>query len=474
MDLSLFGHLESLVILLMAGYFCVLVWIASRADSGKNYDDYILASRSVGHIATIGSLASGFRDGMGLVLWIGMAFTIGYGGLWLIFGIIFSLVVVALLGPRVRRESKANGYVTIGDLLSHELGAKTEVVLSLIIVAFSALYVAIQIYVISNLFEGLFSLNPEISALLTVLVVGLYLYQGGYGAVVRTDVLQFFLIISLVFFPLLLRPSLDDVFRFKSLFSLDVVDQVALFLIGSLYILSGAEVWQRVFSAKNDQVVTYSFPIAGVFLLVMTLVLIFIGYGVKNLMGAGIAADDVLFKVFEVSDLSPWLLAYLAVIVVAVSMSTLDTFAYVFSSTVIENVLPKKIVTSKMEYVRLSRFIVTFLLIVMALLSLSITDVIKFLFDSASLLFVMAPVFLGVVTGIIEKSKCLDRLIAISVSCGATVYIIMFVNGAFESLIMNIVPVFVSTVLCAVSVVYCKVLERRYAGQSCRIKISEQ
>ena len=66
----------------IALYFVVMLAIGIIAGRGQSHEGFVIGGRDVGFIPTVGSLATSFRDGMGVIFWFGFGVTAGYAGLW--------------------------------------------------------------------------------------------------------------------------------------------------------------------------------------------------------------------------------------------------------------------------------------------------------------------------------------------------------------------------------------------------------
>ncbi len=434
-------------------YFIAMIIVGIIASRKETHQDFIIGNRDVGYIPTIGSLASSFRDGMGIIFWFGFGVAAGYGGLWLFVGAMLGLIVYTYIGPSVRKIAKTNNYVTIGEMLRVRYGVITERTTALIIVFFALMMIAVQLFVAGNVFSAILGISAWVGIALVAAVVAFYLYFGGYGTVIKTDVIQFFLIISLIMTPLFFTPSKEAVMNFSSISSLGFESSMGLALIGFFYMLSGAETWQRVFSARNDNVIRYSFPIAGVFLIIMTLSLIFLGMASAPFMGDAIGADNAFYEIFKGDFVPSALLAFIAVVVMAICMSTLDTQCYLVASTLGKNFMPEHITGTRESYVRFSQIVIVLILAGMSAIALTISDVIVFAINAASLLFVLAPVYLYAAFNYPKtKNRKTDALVSIGVALNTIFYIYMFIGGAFENLLMVSAPAFCSIILTSIAI----------------------
>lgn len=433
-------------------YVLGLVYIGIRASNKQSSDEFVIGSRNVGLIPTMGSLAASFRDGMGAVFWTGLAYSFGYGPIWLIFGAMLALVFLAIVGPKVREHAEKEGFVTIGDFIKNKLGPKTEKIVSLFVVIKSVLFISIQLYVIGIIASNVFGVEGSVGIVGTAVVILMYLYFGGYSSVVKTDALQFFMIMGLLAVPFFIQPEMSDVTNIATITSMGWQESLGLFLLGIFYIIAGAETWQRLFSARDKKVIRLAFPLAGVFLLVMTLNLIAIGYGMISILPEGTQAEDALFALFSHMDVaSPYVLSFMGVTIMAISMSTLDTEAYVFTSSLTRNFLPERYTKTKEDYIRISRKLIVAVLVGTSLIAMTISDVIKFLFDAVSLVFVIAPLMVYMVMGWVNHTKKQDTFLAVSIFASAGVYLYMFLNELFINTLYNMVPLGVSVVLCGLS-----------------------
>ena len=437
----------------IALYVIILLAVAFHSARGQTDEGFVIGSRDVGLIPTMGSLAASFRDGMGAVFWTGIAYTQGYGGLWLIWGAIIGLLFLAVVGPKIRDHAEKEGFITIGDYLENKLGNASEKVVSMFVMLKSFLFIAIQLYVIGLICANVFDVDGAYGVIGTAIVILIYLYFGGYSSVVRTDALQFFMILGLIAVPFFIQPDWDAALDFSTVNSMGWQSSLGLFIIGMFYVIAGADTWQRIFSARNKTIIRWAFPLSGVFLMVMTLTLIAIGYGMIGVLPADIDPSQALFALFGAMDsANPYVIAFMGVTIMAISMSTLDTEAYVFTSSFVRNFLPKsKFSDSREHYIRVSRALITFLLIGTVFVSLAISDVIQFLFDAVSLVYVIVPLMVFSIFGWLERNEKQDLYLTFSILIAASVYVYMFLSGGFVNLLYNCIPLAVSVTLCGAS-----------------------
>lgn len=446
---------QIIFLLAMAAYVVALVFVGIKTSRNQTDAGFVIGSRSVGMIPTMGSLAASFRDGMGAVFWTGIAYSYGYGGLWLIYGAMLGLVFLSIVAPKVRDYAEEQGFVTVGDFLKNKLGGACEKTVSLFILLKAFLFIGIQLYVVGLICSNVFGVPDYVGIFGTALVIFMYLYFGGYSSVVKTDSLQFFMIMGLIIVPFFIQPDWSQALDFSTYNAMGWQSSLGLFIIGVFYVIAGADVWQRIFSARDAKVIRWAFPLSGVFLLVMTLTLIAIGYGLMNVLPTDLAPDEVLFALFSNLDAAnPYVIAFMGVTIMAVSMSTLDTEAYVFTSSFVRNFLPTQYSEDRKSYIKISRTLISFLLLGTAIVSLAITDVIKFLFDAVSLVYVIVPLLVASIFGWAKPIPRQDIFLTASILVAASVYMYLFLTGGFVNLLYNCIPLGVSVVLCGISILF--------------------
>lgn len=453
-------------------YFIAMICIGFYASRNQSHEGFVIGSRNVGYIPTLGSLASTFRDGMGIIFWFGFGATAGYAGIWMFIGSLAGLIFYSFIGPKARDIAAKHDYITIGEMVRLRTGVITERIIALVIVVFALMVIAVQLHVSGHLFSTVLGMDPWIGVCSVACIVGFYLYFGGYSTVVRTDAVQFFLIISMIIVPLFFPPPKEDVLNFSSILDLGWGDMATFFAIGMLFVMSSAETWQRVFSARSAKVIQRAFPLSGIFLIIMTLSLIFLGMASKPYLGENISTSESFYEIFKGDFISTPLLSYIAVIVMAICMSTLDTACYLTASTIAKNYMPKTVTNTREKYVKFSQIIMLLILAGMSAMALSIGDVVQFLFSAASLMFVMAPVYVLTAFGYPKKKRHkTDTMVAVSVAISCIVYIYMFSHSYFEDTYMIMVPVVVSTVLVLISVPFGRtILKKRKKKKRKKVK----
>ncbi len=439
----------------LIAYFILMIYIGITQGRKSDHTGFVIGARDVGTLPTIGSLAAGFRDGAGIVWWISAAYTAGYSVLWGVLGAFIGFSTYAIVGPKARATAKERGYVTIGAMIKDQIGPLTKRFVSILIAVLALVFMAMQFYVCANIFSTVLDQPRWMGTVAIGVIVAFYLFSGGYGSVVKTDLLQFILIVGLILLPLFVDLP-QKAKSFETFVNFDMSNTIAIFLLFVFWPLSLADTWQRVFSARDDKVIRTAFPFAGPILLVMTASLIVLGFSAQLILPDDIDPNMVAFALFEYDGLSAPILSYLAVALVAICMSTLDTQTYLLTSTVLKDILPEGNRLDRDAYIRSSQVIMLLAIVIVGFLSHYITDLVQFIFEAGSLMFVLSPLFLLTSQGVFKGSKRMDMAMISNLLLCSGVYIYMFSNDIFDiNLNYLYVPLAISIVttstLCLVS-----------------------
>lgn len=180
----------------IAIYFLALILIGRYSyKQTATMSDYMLGGRKLGPAVTALSAGASDMSGWMLMGLPGAVFSEGLSSLWLAFGLtIGAYMNYVYLAPRLRVYTEiANDSVTIPDYLENRFkdGSKIlRLVSGVVILVFFAVYVSSGIVAGGKLFESTFGLSYTTGALITLSVVVLYTFFGGFIAVSLTDFFQ--------------------------------------------------------------------------------------------------------------------------------------------------------------------------------------------------------------------------------------------------------------------------------------------
>lgn len=165
-----------------------------RRRKNEHQDDYYLAGRSQGWLVTSLTIMATFFSSFALLGAPGMVYRDGVVFALFSLNVPVAGVTIYVLGTRIRRIGRENGYLTPADMISAHYGSPValRLIVALIGLLYAVPYVVIQIQAGGILSEQLFPGREtfEIGASLLALITMLYIMVGGMRSVAWTDVVQ--------------------------------------------------------------------------------------------------------------------------------------------------------------------------------------------------------------------------------------------------------------------------------------------
>ena len=435
--------------LFIALYLLLMIAVGLWYGRRESDQDFIIGNRNIGIIPTAASLAASFRDGGGIVFWISAGFAASYGGMWLLGGVILSAILLAFLGPRLRAEAKAQNHITIQERVRDVIGLRSARLASAVSMIFGLLIIALQFHVSGNIFAQILDVPKYAGVVVVGTILAVYLIAGGYKSVIVTDTIQFFIMFSLIVIPFLLAPASSDMFNVSSLFDIPRMDGIALFLFGIYYLIIAPESWQRIFSARDERTIRIGIPLTALILIVMTFSLIWLGMGLKQIY-PGIEKATLYATMFRDNPaVSPWLLGYILLVFLSITMSTQSAACYGFVSTLGKVFMPGKTEKSR-DYILFSRKWMAAALVLAGIMSLTISKVVEYMFDIVGFVICLGPTYLlAAVAPQLDGYKALssarretfDKAVAGTTLLGITVFFACVILGVTDGgFIYSVLP----------------------------------
>lgn len=178
----------SIIVLYLVG-IVVLGFMKSRTRS-PHEDDYLLAGRRLTLFPFTASLVATWYGG---ILGVG-EFTYRYGiSNWVVFGLpyyLFALIFAFLLAGRIRLSQ----ITTIPDRFRDKYGAAAGIVSAVLVMILTS--PAPYILSAGIILKLVFNMDGFMALLLAAALSLIYIFSGGFRSVIRTDLLQFFLMFA--------------------------------------------------------------------------------------------------------------------------------------------------------------------------------------------------------------------------------------------------------------------------------------
>lgn len=301
------------------------VWGMRRA---RTQEDYLVAGRRLGPLLYTGTLAAVVLGGASTVGGVGLGYEFGLSGMWLVFCIGLGIVALSLLfAPKIQRLE----IYTVSQMLELRYGRGSRAVSGIIMSAYGLMIATTSTVAYGSIFHALLGIDRVPAILLGGSVVILYSLLGGMWSITLTDFVQF-IIQTIGIFLILLPVVLVQAGGFSGMSEAlgpEVFDPVGIggstiltyFLIYTLGLLIGQDIWQRVFTARSPGVARWGGLSTGIYCLLYAIAGALIGTAARVLVPGIEVSDDVFTAVVDHS-MAPLLAGFVLAAALSAVMST--------------------------------------------------------------------------------------------------------------------------------------------------------
>jgi sodium/proline symporter len=189
-------------------YAAVLILIGYLASKRvKNIRDYFASGKSLGFFNVAFSARATGESAWLLLGLTGMGFAVGVQAFWVVLGEVLGVCGAwILMARRFKRLTDRYDSITVPDYLESRLrdsGHTLRLIAAFALVVFVPIYAGAQVFATGTAFHAFLGWNHYAGATVGFAVVLLYITQGGFTAVVWSDVFQgSLMVIGLVGLPL--------------------------------------------------------------------------------------------------------------------------------------------------------------------------------------------------------------------------------------------------------------------------------
>lgn len=318
--------MDSLVVIIyLAAMVGFGVWGRFKAH---NQEDFLVAGRRLGGLLYTGTMSAVVLGGASTIGGVGLGYTAGLSGMWLVFAIGLGIIALSLFfAPKIQKLE----IYTVSQMLELRYGKGSRFVSGAIMTAYGLMISTTSTVAYATVFHTLFDLNKVWSVLIGGGIVILYSMLGGMWSITLTDFVQFFIQtigIFLIMLPLVLSKSGGIGQLFSSLpeshtspVGIGWEAILGYILIYTLGLLIGQDIWQRVFTARSPGVARWGGFSAGVYCLLYAVAGALIGMAATKIVPGIEVQDDVFVAVVDAS-MSPVLAGIVLAAALAAMMST--------------------------------------------------------------------------------------------------------------------------------------------------------
>ena len=335
-------NLALLLIIAASLIFAVVGIIYSRKHQGLS--NYLTAGRSVGTLSLTTSLVA---SALGAWILFGPASAATWGGIGSVIGYslgtAFPMIALIFLGKKIRKVFPLGN--TLTEFIYHKFGKNLFKLILILTIFYMFIFLCAEVTAVSMLVNYISGTPLWLTAILVIVTTLVYTLYGGLRASILTDKLQFFIVLILLFVCAYYLFSLNSDYL-----SYELIQTNSQHLLSSKYIpnytagftffvavaatnLFHQGNWQRVFAAKNDEVLKKSLWLS--FIIIIPIVFFM---GISGIIAVSLDSKvnpDLAFFSILLKDKTEFLSVLIIIMAVSLTVSTVDTLVNAISSIVV-------------------------------------------------------------------------------------------------------------------------------------------
>lgn len=329
----------TVIVVYLAGMLAMGWWGMRRA---KSKSEFLVAGRRLGPWMYSGTMAAIVLGGASTIGGVGLGYTHGLSGAWMVFTIGLGLLALSIFFSA--RIARLRVY-TVSEMLDLRYGGRAGVLSGVVMWAYTLMLAVTSTIAYATIFDVLFDMNRTLAIVIGGSIVVAYSTLGGMWSITLTDMVQF--VVKTVGVLLLLLPiavvkaggfgemrdKLPD--EYFSPFGVGAETIFTYVLIYTFGMLIGQDIWQRVFTARSDKVARYGGTVAGTYCLVYALAGAVIGTAAK-VMYPKLPSADAAFATIVKDELPMGVRGLVLAAALAAVMST-SSGALIACATVANN-----------------------------------------------------------------------------------------------------------------------------------------
>ena len=315
---------------IIVAYFLAMIGIGVYSmRMAKSREDYLVAGRRLGFPMFFGCMAALAVGGAVTVGGTGKGYETGIAGLWVGGSLGMGLITLGMLVSSKLNRMRA---LSINEVIERNYGTTARVFGAVLTIIYTIALTVVQVVAMGAIITGIFDMHITTAMLLAGSVVVFYTFLGGMWSVTLTDIVQFVIktlgVMVLVPFFVLADDRIGGFGGLVDKLPTEHWNFGAYGFSGSLYwvllyvpgLVIGQDIWQRVFTARNDTIAKSGTLTAGVYSIVYSFAGVMLGMAV---LAAGIELDNpsLAFEAGVATFLPPGVAGLLLAAAMAASMS---------------------------------------------------------------------------------------------------------------------------------------------------------
>jgi len=181
-----------IILVIIYFIFLISIGILAHKKTKKTPEDYFLANRTFGPIILLFTLAATNFSAFTFLGFAGKAYSSGFGQYGIMgFGTAIMAIMFYIIGRKVWKLGKEKGYITPPELIGDRFNSiSLRLIFMVVMVVFTIPYLATQAIGAGMLIQYMTDISWQIGAIITMLIIMVYVISGGMKGSGWTDVLQ--------------------------------------------------------------------------------------------------------------------------------------------------------------------------------------------------------------------------------------------------------------------------------------------
>ncbi len=368
-------NLSAIDLLAILAYFLSVLTIGFVCSRKQTGEGFLIAERKLSCWNLIATICASFLGGGVLIAFTAYVYQFGLSAIWFFTGISAGLLIFLFFYKKLKSLADEKNFYTLSDYFYLRYGKRVGLLSAIIIFIWAFCLILMQLIAGGRVLATISGFSYQTSVVIMGMVVFIYLVLGGFRAVVKTDIFQYLIVLLLGFVIILpLKRDLQLLPEQLCLMRMGLSQSIAFLFIGAFNVVVSADLWQRIYAAKNPRHAKIGIIGSAVLIIIIGLILSVIGLAAKNNF-PDIVPDEAL--VYGISRLLPsGLLGLGLVVLFAVIMSTLDTMLFIVSMNISQDVVSHYKRLSKETLVKTTRYSVFILAFVGVLIAIFVQNII--------------------------------------------------------------------------------------------------
>ena len=308
----------------------------------RGYSNYLTAGRKTGTLSLTTSLVA---SALGAWILFGPASAATWGGIGSVIGYslgtAFPMIALIYLGKKIRKDFPSG--ITFTQFIFYKMGKNLFKFIIFLSIFYMFIFLCAEVTAVAMLINYISNAPLWITAVLVIATTLVYTLYGGLRASIITDNFQFLVIIILLFLCIYNITSLDFISYerivnksgdlLSSKYIPNYTAGITFFIAVAATNLFHQGNWQRVFAAKNYDVLNKSLKLS--FLIIIPIVFFMgitgiIAVSVNNEVNPDLAFFSILLK-----DKTEFLYVVTIILAISLTVSTVDTLVNAISSLIV-------------------------------------------------------------------------------------------------------------------------------------------